>query len=269
VPLTHPKRPPPHLKSMMKLAPLAAALLLAACASAAPPTGRLYTYVRSNQDGSLPETIYQYRASETHLEVGKIVSRCANAAFVTADMDLARGHGLRFTGGRIGRDANQEPFAYLEFDPASQTLRARIEQAGIDQSVAIAGAPFIIYDFDLSDLNAALAGRPARREDFRFAVSLIWPEPDSANIFRDLGWAEARFAAAESHLDRAAFRYEISGGLNGQLWLDARDGHVLEARLAEPNHTEYADFRLVLQNVEDEAAATWLEVRRAHWRDCP
>ncbi|MGE0597677.1 MAG: hypothetical protein AB7P07_15045 [Hyphomonadaceae bacterium] len=260
---------------MIKALGPAALFALAACATApaapAPPPspiGALYHYVRSNQDGTLPEQIYQYRASDTALEVGKVVSRCANAAFVTADMDLDRGHGVRFVGGRIAEDATQEPFAYLTYDADARTLHANVEAAGIDQDVPVPGAPFVLYDFDLSDLNALYAGRPAPRENLRFAAVLIWP-PDAPNIFRTLDWSEARYAALETHLGRDAVRYDVSGGLNGALWLDARDGHVIEARFAEPNHAEYADFRMVLQSVTHNGADEWLEVRQAHWRDCP
>jgi len=251
------------------LAALAAAAL-ASCASApepASPVGRMYHYIRSNQDGSLPEQIYQYRASATELEVGKQVSRCTNSAFVTATFDPARGVSTNFTGGRLARDLSQDAFAWLDHEDGE--LHARIPAMNIDQRVAVAGEPFILYDFDLADLNARLAGSPAPREDFRFAVALIWPQENTSELFRDLGWAEARFAAAEAHLDRPALRYEITGSLNGQLWLDALDGHILEARFAEPNHTEYADFRLVLQSVADNGAERWRDVRAAHWEGCP
>jgi hypothetical protein len=255
------------------LRPLLAAFALTACATAPEPTsptvGRLYHYIRSNHDGSAPEQIYQYRASETRLEVGKMVSRCTNAAFVTAELDTFRHQPRELVGGRLGRDLNQEPFAWLTYDADAHQLHARIPPAGIDENVAIDGEPWIIYDFDLSDLNAMSAGRPPLRADFRLAVSLIWPEEGAASPFRNLGWAEARFAAAERHLNRNALRYDLSGALNGQLWLDAREGHVLEARFAEPNHTEYANFRLVLQSVEDDGEASWREARAAHWRDCP
>jgi hypothetical protein len=254
--------------------PILAALALTACATApepatSPTVGRLYHYVRSNHDGAEPEQIYQYRASETRVEVGKMVSRCTNAAFVTAELDLERGQPREVVGGRIGRDLNQEPFAWLTYDPASHMLHARVPPAGIDERVAVEGEPWMIYDFDLSELNALHAGRPPAREDFRFAVVLIWPEQGAASPFRNLGWADARFAAAERHLDRDAVRFDVSGGLNGQLWFDAREGHLLEARFAEPNHLEYENFRLVLQSVEDDAEASWREVRAAHWRDCP
>lgn len=251
---------------------LFAAFALSACATApepASPVGRLYHYVRSNQGGSEAEQIYQYRASATRVEVGKMVSRCTNAAFVTAELDPSTNIPRELVGGRIGRDLNQEPFAWLTYDTAAHQLHARIPQAGIDTRVDVDGEPWIIYDFDLSEFNALHAGRPAPRETFRFAVALIWPEEGAASPFRNLGWTEARFAATERHLNRDSVRYDVSGGLNGQLWLDAREGHVLEARFAEPNHLEYQTFRLVLQSVENDGAESWREARAAHWRDCP
>jgi hypothetical protein len=242
---------------------------LAACASApasTSPIGRFYHYVRSNQDGSLPEQIYQYRASETRLEVGKEVERCTNAAYVTAEFDPARGQGVSFTGGRLRRDLEQEPFAYLTYN--APNLHARVPQANIDQSAPVPGEPYILYDFDLADLNARLAGRAAPRDGLRFAVVLIWPVEGAVEIFSTLNWAVARFAAEEQHLGRDARRYEVSGALNGQLWLDAREGHVLEARFAEPNHTEYRDFRLVLQRIDNNGAEAWRAARAAHWQGC-
>jgi hypothetical protein len=251
---------------------LLAACALTACAGAPQPPdpiGRFYHYVRSNQDGSDPEQIYQYRASATRLEVGKEKSRCTTAAFVTAAFDPARGQGASFTGGRLRRDLEQDAFAHLAYDASTRTLQANIPAMNINEHVTVAGEPYIIYDFDLADLNARFAGRPAPREDFRFAVALIWPEEGAEDLFRNLGWANAHVAGAERHLGRAARRYELSGGLNGQLWLDAREGHVLEARFAEPNHTQYSDFRLVLQRIDDNGADAWRAARAQHWEGCP
>ncbi len=267
----HPSARAPHPLRMLR--PMLAAALLAACATAPPPApesavGRFYHYVRSNQDGTLAEQIYQHRAGATRLEVGKQVAPCTNSAYVTATFDAMRGHGTEFVGGRLARDLSQDAFAWLTYDTPTRTLHASIPPANIDERVAIAGAPFIIYDFDLADLNARFAGAAAPREDFRFAVLLIWPEQGAASIFRDLGWAEARFAGAETHMGRDAVRYDVSGALAGQLWLDAREGHILEARFAQPNHTEYANFRLVLQRVENNGAEAWRAVRAAHWQGC-
>lgn len=252
-----------------------AALALAACAGApapahtSPTVGRLYTYVRSNHDGSAPENIYVYRASPTQLEVGKMAQRCTNAAYVTVELDLARRQPLSLIGGRLARDGTQTPFAWLTYDRTSHRLHAQVPSTDIDQYVSIDGEPWTVYDFDLADITALNAGRAPAPADFDVAVALVWPAPGSRNPFRNLGRAWFRYAGAEPRLEREALRFEASGGLNGQLWLDVREGHVLEARFAEPNHVGYRDFRLVLQGVEDNAAARWAAVRAAHWADCP
>lgn len=261
-----------HLRPMTKLIPAALALLsLASCASApeaSPAVGRLYHYIRSNQDGSEPEHIYQYRASATRVEVGKMVAPCTNAAYVTGELDLEHETPIGLTGGRIARDGSQEAFAWLTYDRATRRLHARVPVANIDQDVAVDGEPWLLYDFDLAELNAFRAGRPAPRSDFRFAVALIWLA-EGEGPFRNLHWANARFAGMETHHASEAARYDVSGGLNGQLWLDAREGHVLEARFAEPNHAGYTSFRLALQSVTNDGETAWREARLAHWRGCP
>ena len=261
--------------TLRTFAALCAALCFGACAAVpAPPQtsptiGRLYAYVRSNQDGTRPENIYVYRAGAAQLEVGKMVARCTDAAFVTADLDLARRQPLSLVGGRLARNGEQTPFAWLTYDRTSHRLHAQVPSADIDRYVSLDGEPWTIYDFDLADITALNAGRAPAPADFDLAVALIWPGQGSRDPFRNLGRAYFRYAGVEPRLEREALRFEASGGLNGQLWLDAREGHVLEARFAEPNHVEYRDFRLVLERVEDNAAARWAAVRAAHWADCP
>ena len=70
-------------------------LALTAALTAAPAAGdhigRIYTYVRSDRDGAEAETIHVFRESRTRIGVAKMRSRCTNAAYVTADLDLERG----------------------------------------------------------------------------------------------------------------------------------------------------------------------------------
>lgn len=184
----------------MKQLAFTAAFLLSACATAPAPDAPMLHYVRSNQDGTLPEHIYVYRPDATHLEVGKIVTRCTNAAFVTAELDTARGQPNAITGGRIARDGSQDAFAWLTYEAEARRLHARIPMANVDEQVAVDGEPWLLYDFDLSELNGLFYGRAPAREDFRYAVALIWPEDGATSPFRNLGFMEARYTVRNSTL---------------------------------------------------------------------
>lgn len=103
----------------------AALVLLALAGCAHPPApagadriGRIYSYVRSNRDGSEAEQIHVFRASRTRIEVTKMRERCTNAAFVTAELDLARGTDPWFDAA-VGRLSAELA------DPDALPLRAR------------------------------------------------------------------------------------------------------------------------------------------------
>jgi hypothetical protein len=247
------------------------ALALGACAHTptAPSSNQLFHYVRSNSDGSFPEHIWVYRPDASRVEVIKIVQRCRRAAYVTAELDVARNQPRALVGGRLGRDGAQEPFAWMSYDTQTRTLAARIPDARLNAELTIAREPWRLYDFDLADLTALNAGRPAPHADFSFNAVLIWPEESAANPFRDLSLVSARFLGVEDRVGVVAAHYAVSGGLNGDLWLDAARGHVVEARFDEPNHLEYRDFRLVLQSATNDADAEWRDVRVSHWAGCP
>lgn len=254
---------------MKTLLALSAALALVACAHAPPPSPALYHYVRTNSDGTLPEQIWVYLPDAAHVEVVKVVQRCRRAAYVTGELDVARNQPRVLIGGRLAEDGSQQAFAWLTYDDATNNVHASVPEAGLEADLTIAHEPWRMYDFDLSDLTALNAGRAPPREDFSFNALVIWPEEGAENPLRDLTLVNARFVGGEDHAGAATVRYAVSGGLNGDLWLDARNGHVVEARFNEPNHLEYRDFRLLLQSVTQDAADEWREVRLSHWRGCP
>jgi hypothetical protein len=252
------------------LAPLVICASSAACAAtphSSDPVGRLYHYLRTNQDGSEPEHIWVYRKSATEVEVVKEVERCTRSAYVTAVLDPKRHEPISFIGGRLQPDGTQQKFAFLTYTPATRELSLRVPDAKVETKVVVEHAPWRVYDFDLADLTTLSASRAPERADFAFGLAMTWPA-DPAHPLKYLGQAKAKFSTAEEHMTRNALRYSVSGALNGDLWLDAREGHVIEARFAEPNHSEYKDFRLVLQTLEIDALKRWHDVRFDHWRDC-
>ncbi len=253
-------------------------LALTAALAAAPPAsdhiGRIYTYVRSDRDGAEAETIHVFRESRTRIGVAKMRSRCTNAAYVTADLDLERGYATRLGGGRLRPHAGREEFAVLTYDAAARRLDGRVETPNgpIQLTLNVPDTPWHIYDFDLASLTITAQYRPSRRANFSFGMPLLWPD-GGANPLRYLGRADLRFVRAERHNGRRAWRFEAGGpafgNRGGPIWFDAADGHILEASWGIPNHSEHRDFRLRLIRVSDGGAAEWRRLLTAHFEDCP
>ena len=249
----------------------AAALALLVAMPAAGEVGRTWHYIRSNDDGSLPEAVHVHMAAPGALAVMKAVSRCTRAALVTARIDPATGQASELVGGQLGRDGQQEAFAWFNEDAAGQlTARAVLPGGELKLATSVATRPWHLYDFDLASLNAWLAQRPDRRADFRIGLPLLIIGAQGPSL-TDLGALEARFAGDTHWMGRPALLFRLGGptlgGKTGTLMLDADAGHILDARLPVANHDGYRDFRLRLTGISDGAAA-WAQTRAAHWRGC-
>jgi hypothetical protein len=232
--------------------------------------GPIYSYVRSNRDGSEAETIHVYRPRPGYVEVTKMRERCTNAAFVTAT--LAGGEAVRLTGGRLRPGAAHEDFAELRFLDGRIEARLTAPSGELRQSVVVADRPWHLYDFDFASLSAAPPPAIKAHLDFSFGLALIWLGEDPADFLRYLGRADARFVREERREGRRTFRYQLGGpafegGLGGPLWLDARDGFVVGAELGRPNHAEYRDFKLRLTGTSQGARA-WKQLLTAHFEGC-
>jgi hypothetical protein len=244
-------------------------------ASAKDRVGRIYHYVRTNVDGSDPEDVYVYRKSVETLEVYKSRRKCANAAFVTATMDMARGYATKIVAGRLTRQGQQEKFASLDYDAATRTLALRVELAGqdpIERSVMVEKEPWHLYDFDLASLTVAAPRLENPREGFSFGLALVIADPGRQDPLVYLGEAEAAFRGEERRLDRATLKFALGGpafgSFGGNLWLDAKEGHVVDVETGFPNHLEYDDFKLALRGVDDGGATAWARLLREHYEGC-
>ena len=236
--------------------------------------GRIYHYVRSNLDGSEPEAIRVFRASPTRLEVNKSVSRCTNAAYVTAELDLERGEARSLVGGRLTRAGTQQAFGWLTLEKDGPGVEGRVEtDTGVLSSrVDAPDRPRVLFDFDLADLSARTQRLADPKAGFSFGLPLIWLGDDPAKFLTYLGRADATFEREESHLGRRALRFAMAGpafgGKPGVLWLDADQGFVVGAEWPMPNHAEYRDFKLALQRVDEGGEPAWTAVLADHWKGC-
>jgi hypothetical protein len=230
-------------------------------------------YVRSNQDGTRPEHVVQFRPNRRDVAVYKWVNKCTTAAYVTARMDEQVRGSANYVAGKVDKDGSQTAFGTLMLERATSTLVARLapsRQLEINDRHLLKARPFLLYDFDFADLNAFLqTHRP--RTDFSYELPVIWP--GERQLFRELGRLYAKAAGEESHLGRRTFRFDlvVQGPTPsaGTLWIDAADGFIVEATLGLPNHQEYRDFRLRLEKVHRGGQADWQALTSAHYADCP
>lgn len=254
---------------------MAAILFVAMLASASgdASVGRIYSYVRSNRDGSEAEAVHVYRASPTRIEVTKMRERCTNAAFVTAELDLAKGQATRLTGGSLRPGGGHEDFAWLSYDPAGRRIVTKIasESGPIEGSTPIADEPWHLFDFDFASLTVTGQYRKDRRANFSFGLPLVTID-GGGPVVRYLGRADARFAGEEEHEGRMTLRFEVGGpalgAKGGPMWFDAEDGHIVDVAWGLPNHAEYRDFRLRLTGIDDGGAETWKALLVGHHEGC-
>ncbi len=236
--------------------------------------GRIYQYIRSNRDGTLPERISVFRKDRTHIEVFKSVRRCTNAALVTAELDLALASPVKITGGRLRPNAVVQPFAFLTVEPERKRLDFVVDlpEKLLEFEVFIDGFPWHLFDFDLASLTVQTPYLVEPKAGFSFDVVLTLADPDLPQPIAYLGKADLTYVGEEQRGLWPALRFAVGGeafGRGGTLWLHARDGHIVDVELDRANHLGYEDFKLELQSVNDGGEEIWRSLLIAHFEGCP
>jgi hypothetical protein len=266
----------------------AAACALAASAQANNPwtyhesddrIGRIYYYERTNSDGSMDERVTVFRRNATHIEVYKENGRCQRAALVTAQLDLETLSAPAITGGALQPDARHIEFAFLELNPETGKvdMLVKLPDMELRNDVEIENDNWILFDFDLASLTVATPHLDNPESGFGFGMALLWADPSVPDPLFWMGDLTAEHVGQESHLGVVADEYRLTGsafeidlstGDEGRLWLDAEDGHVVDAVMPVPNHPGYTDFRLRLLDVSDGGEVEWTALLRAHFEGC-
>lgn len=241
--------------------------------------GRIYYYERTNTDGTNDERVTVFRRSATEIEVYKEKVVCYNAALVTATLDFDTFTAPTITGGQLLPDAEHQDFAFLAWNQneARLDIRVALPDMEIIEEAPVPRTPWHLFDFDLASLTV-MTPHLARPEDgFAFGMPLVWTDPEASDPLIWMGDVQATYDGREDHLGADARRYALTGsaftgpratGDAGTLWLDAADGHVVDALFPVPNHAGYTDFRLRLLIVSDGGEAEWAALLRAHFEGC-
>ena len=241
--------------------------------------GRIYYYERTNTDGSMDERVTVFRRDATHIEVYKENGLCRRAALVTAELDQATLSAPVITGGALQTDAQHVDFAFLELNPETGKVEMLVQLPDMEvrDDVKIESANWTLFDFDLASLTVSTPHLDKPENGFGFGMALLWTDPSAADPLFWMGEVTAEHVGQVEHLGVVADEYRLTGsafeidlstGKEGRLWLDAEDGHVVDAIMPVPNHPGYTDFRLRLLDVSDGGDAEWTALLRAHFEGC-
>jgi len=241
--------------------------------------GRIYYYERSNIDGSMDERITVFHRDNQKVEVYKENGLCRNAALVTAEMDWSVFSASKITGGQLQPDAQHMEFAFLDWDRENKNLNilVKLPDAEIRESAPIASVPWHLYDFDFASLTLATQHLASTISDFEFGMALVWTDPAAGDPLTWMGDVSAQYVSKEERLGADAYRYKLLGtallgdrstGKEGSLWLDAEDGHIVDAILPMPSHAGYTDLRLRLLKISDGGDEEWTKLLKAHFEGC-
>ena len=241
--------------------------------------GRIYYYERTNTDGSMDERVTVFRRDATHIEVYKENGLCRRAALVTAELDQATLSAPVITGGVLQTDAQHVDFAFLELNPETGKVEMLVQLPDMEvrDDVKIESANWTLFDFDLASLTVSTPHLDKPENGFGFGMALLWTDPSAADPLFWMGEVTAEHVGQSEHLGvfadeyrltGSAFEIDLSTGKEGRLWLDAEDGHVVDAIMPVPNHPGYTDFRLRLLDVSDGGDAEWTALLRAHFEGC-
>jgi len=241
--------------------------------------GRIYYYERTNSDGTSDERVTMFRRSETNIEVYKENGLCQNAALVIAELDFETFSAPVITGGALLPDAEHLEFAFLNWDQTAARLDIRVALPDMEiiEETDVPSTPWHLFDFDLASLTMMTPHLAAPEHGFDFGMALVWTDPEAGDPLTWMGDVHAAFSDNAVRIGYQTRHYQLTGsaftgdravGSAGDLWLDAADGHVVEAIFPAPNHAGYTDFRLRLQNVSDGGATEWDALLRAHFEGC-
>jgi hypothetical protein len=162
----------------------------------------------------------------------------------------------RFESWQLPRDAAPVLRATLDVDGEGVARASFLPE----KLIPLGNWPWHSYDFDFASLGITLPHLANPDAEFSFHRTDILQEEGNVD-FREVGVVRARFEAAEdrSGVETRRYRLEGPGILNteGTLWVDRKEGHIVEFELPIPDEPGLVDGRLRLLEVTAMTPEEW------------
>jgi hypothetical protein len=222
--------------------------------------GRVVHYVKSNLDGTKPSLVSLYVADRDRIEVYKSEKDVEDSADVLAHLDWERFSADALDAGVITADGTREARATLHISGAELVVKI----GETEQKLAVDTFPLHVYNFDLMSLNVMLPHLSYPERSFRVAFA----EPTfgaKKEVMELRGFATVRFARKERVNEVPTRRYSLAGaGMNGTLWVNAKDGLLQKFESPVPNNPGWNSLRLERRGEERMTPEQWRQYKLTH-----
>jgi len=217
----------------------------------------VYSYKKSNWDGSHASTIYLYVADSNRLESFKWAKGEAVATLVTAEIDWNIFSVKSFINHRLRHGQSPSLVAELKMK-SNKTIS--IEVGEMRDSLEIAGFPWQSYDFDFAGLSFTWRALKNKLDTFYFHVA------DAARIngnmaFVNKGRVYVKSRGVELLDGITCLKYSIDGpGLEnkgGIIWVNAESQMIEQYQIELPDEEGFVNGMLQLIKIEKMQPKEW------------
>ncbi|MDQ4122204.1 MAG: hypothetical protein M3209_12260 [Acidobacteriota bacterium] len=233
------------------------------------PVGTVLHYVKTNIDGTQPEYVSQYIASDNVMEAFKFHPKGSRAGFVVAEMDWQTFSAKSLKSWQVFPKNQQNLFGTILFDGAKRQAEVSIPVVRKEpETFAINHLPIHLYNFDLGSLNFAFPHLVKPKSSFTIGIA----DPtfqDKGALVEYKGEATVSYQTTEKRNNVKTRKYRIDGaGLKnrgGFIWVNKKRGWIEDMEIALPDNPSWTSFKLKLLRVEKMSRAEWDKFREAQF----
>ncbi len=216
----------------------------------------VYTYQKSNWDGSHASTIFLYIKDSANLESFKWAAGDEWATLVSAEMNWNTFAIKNFYNHRIVKGGERKLIAELK--ATGKKLWFAVN--GIPDSALLDDAHWQSYDFDFAGLGFTWRALKDNTKPFSFLIA------DAAFIngkvtFENKGRVEVNYMGIEMQNGRECLKYKIDGpGLQnkgGHIWINPSTYMIELYRIELPDEEGFVNGQLKLLRTEKLSPAEW------------
>ncbi len=229
--------------------------------------GTVYTYQKSNWDGSHSSTIFLYVADSGRLESFKWSKGDERATLVTAFFDWTTATVKKFQNHQVFRDGSRRLVAELA---VTEPRKVILQLADNRDSMTLASELWHSYDFDFASLGFAWRALKNKREAFSFHiadVAMVRQKP----VFVNKGEVQVAFEGEEKTGGSSLLKYSINGpGLEnrgGHIWVNASGFMIEKYRIDLPDEEGFVNGQLVLEKTGKFSPEQWQRFLAARMKE--